>query len=175
MSPVNKNNGSINIADLDRDLIRGFYAKAGRGDKEDKFIYSWIVINHYYTAIADENPDPAWGGRRPTERQEARNLGRVLSSVWQKRLVPTQVFGTYSITLPLMSRGGGNVPANVPAGSRKANQLSPEDCMDVLYQLRCDLCHGVRTLRAQTSHHIDFACTAAYALAGVLFSETTPK
>jgi hypothetical protein len=168
--------GSIIWPELDRHLVSDFHARAGQGnDRVDKFIFSWIVLNHYYTLWAATNPSPAWGGNRPSERQEARHLATLpaLQSKWNEFTSLHDVNSKF-IELPLLDRHNQPVPRNV-TGKTYVHALSSADYLEVLYQLRCDFFHGKRSLRGYDNQSkLWFCADSSYELTKYLIKETAP-
>jgi hypothetical protein len=169
--------GKITWPELDRKLIAEFYTKAAMStsDPINRFIFSWIILNHYYTAWAIIGPDPVWG-KKPTERQEASNLSKLPSviSAWTN-LLRLNLLKSLSIDLPLRDRRGRDVPDG-KSGSFIFGQLSSLECLVVLYQLRCDFFHGERSIRGYGNiGKINFASKIAFELMKMVVADTTPK
>lgn len=69
--------GSIRWTELDFALVSNYHNKAtGAKDKIDKFIFSWIIMNHYYSIWSFKSPNSSWAGRKraPSERDEVRHF-----------------------------------------------------------------------------------------------------
>ena len=133
--------GEINWPQLDRKLTEQWEQKAGAASGVERFVFAFIVVNHYYSAWA------AMSGRRfPSERDEAIHLATVpaLAAWWPKFVKLHDVKGR-KIPLPIADRRGRDVPGALAPAQYEAAQLSPEQWLSVVYQLRCDFFHAQRS------------------------------
>ena len=156
---------------LDRPLIHQWLQRARlEQDPAAKFVFSFIVLNHYYSAAAAQRAT-----RLRTERDEMIALQElpILKSRWPV-LAKTADLGKLEVSLPLRDRAGRDVPDGFAADTYRAAQLSLRDCLSVVYQLRCNLFHAVsRPTETVGNVGIRFAAAVSYALAESLVSETT--
>jgi hypothetical protein len=171
--------GSILWPDLDINLVSSYHAKAGKtGDRIDKFVFSWIVINHYCSLWSIISPNPSWGIKRkaPRERDEFRHFATIpaIANNWNNYIKLHNVC-TKKILLPLFDRKGNNIPQNL-SGETFISQLTIPDYLDVLYQLRCDFFHGERGIRGfDNEMKLWFAADPCYELTKYLIKETAPN
>lgn len=143
MSAPWNNSGSIGWKELDRGLIDQWYRKAAAARGVERFLFSFICLNHYYTAWAAHSPPPS-----PVERDLMRHLGTLptLANRWAQFVRLHDVHGR-TISLPLKDWRGRDVPRGFagPPGDYEASDLAIEDFLEVMYQLRCDLFHASRS------------------------------
>jgi hypothetical protein len=167
-----KAQGSINFPNLDVVLIEDWYGRAARTkDRGERFIFTWIVLNHYYSAWIDATAP------QDTEREEVRAFAdAVVAPMWPKisRLRSMQV----RLPLPLERRTRGNrvhpVPPRVPQGQHAAGSLAPADYFEVCYQIRCDYVHANRALRGYQNEVRTLFVDPLHEIVNLLRGETRP-
>lgn len=170
--------GTIRWADLDIHLVSNYHDKAGRAvDRIDKFIFSWIIINHYCSIWSTVSPNPLWGGRRaPRERDEVRHFATIpaISANWSN-FIKLHDVNTKKIVLPLLDRNNHPIPSNL-TGETFISQMNIADYLEILYQLRCDFFHGDRGLRGfDNDMKLWFAADSCYELTKYLIKDTAPN
>lgn len=168
------NSGNIGWQELDRALIDGWFRKANQAQGVERFLFSFICLNHYYTAWA-ANSQP----QSRVERHIVRHLGKLdtLASRWPDFIQLHDVSGR-TISLPLMDWNNRVVPLNFvqDPGDYEASDLTIEDYLEVVYQLRCDLFHASRsTAGFRNQMAIRFVADASLNLVKYLIGDTRPQ
>lgn len=172
-------NGSINWACLDRNLIQEWYERARVSGGVERFVFSFICLNHYYSAWSSESN---FAQRGRSERGEVRHFATMptVQGQWGDFVALHEVRGR-SIELPM--HRGKNDHILVPEGwswSRgdetvEAADLEAADYLEVMYQIRCELFHAsLPTAGFTNGRIIRFVDDPSFNLLGILIQDTTP-
>jgi len=138
--------GPLNIPDLDVQVMDYWY-RLHKSTKERpaKFIFGWIVFNHIFSKYSVYlHPGNA---RLPGDKDQAMEFARmpalvnifaVSSRSWQSKRI---------ITLPLMNYRNHPIPSSGLVGQVNAAALSPEDFIEIMYEIRNSYVHGKRGVK----------------------------
>jgi len=166
--------GSIKWDTIDYGLLEDFERKYSNPRKIDRFLYSWIILNHYYSAWAQISPPAIQkGSTRPGEKSEIINFSQSTSAIaaWERMKLGSHV-RSLNINLPIFDGNGNPYPTeqNQEAGIM---QLSLEQFLLTLYYIRCDFFHGDRRLRGYSNEKIImFSSECCYQYVKCLIDDT---
>lgn len=127
-------------SDLKRNLVEGkiIEANKARANSESQFRPRFEVLNHYYSAWSRVSSHSGLN-----DRKKLRHFATYppLKDQWSKFRTFSGVKGK-AIELPLEDQNGNNVPRDLDPGKYTAEQLSLEQWLEVIYQIRCSVFHG---------------------------------
>jgi hypothetical protein len=173
MQPKWNPSGRINWKQLDRDLIKNWYATASTYGGVHRLLFSYICLNHYYTAWAEVSLPV-----NDTDREMMRNLSKlpIVIEKWQEFTKMDRVNGV-TVNLPLKNRQNGNVPKTIILPkSYQASDLTIEDFLEVIYQVRFDLFSAQKNaISSRDPAAVELVTDASFKLVTILISDTVPN